>query len=445
MPKPFRTLFPPAGDLRVPRSLGGTATLATAVLVSLVVMNRYPVAGSDFSVYYVGGLSVLDGGDIYAMREDIVPLPFTYPSFAAVLFAPLGALDLSDAGFYWTVATIAAICYVVAEGVALLGLSGLRRDLVFGVTALAAFQLEPVHATLRFGQINAFILALVVADVCGRLRLLPRGLLIGVACGVKLTPLIFVVHLALTRRLRAAATAVVTFVGTIALSFLVVPSASWRYWTELVRESDRIAIGGHSYVSNQSIDGVIARRVGDLAGDTGLWLLVAGVVGLIGLGVAVMISRRGHELLGVSTCGITALLVSPISWTHHYVWVVPAAIALVALLVGRLGALGWAAATAVLTPWLALFVMGPVWWVPRWPPQEFAWSVQQQVVGNSYVIAALAWLVAVAVIALPRGRDPHRRAPGAHAARRAPETEHEAEAASAADADTGPLPIRTGV
>jgi alpha-1,2-mannosyltransferase len=399
MPKLARVLLGAPRLPARPLPLGGVWTLVIGFLICLIMINRFGGGGADFAVYYVGGLSVLDGGDIYFQRDDIVPLPFTYPPFSAVVFAPVSALGLEDGGFFWLAGSVAATCYVVAEAVALLRLSGWRRDAIFAVAAYGVFHLEPVWMTLALGQINTYLMALIVADMCGRLPWLPRGFLIGVAAGIKLTPLIFVVYLAMTGRWRAARNAVVTFFGTIALAFVVVPSESWEFWTDLVFQSHRIAIGGHSFASNQSIDGVVARYVVDLSGDTALWLIFGGVIGLAGLLLAVCISRQGHELLAVSTCGVTALLVAPIAWTNHHVWVIPAAFALVVFLKERLG---WLAGAAVAAPWLAIYVMSPVLWVPRWPPSEFNWTLRQEVMGNSYVLAELAWLCMMAALVATR-------------------------------------------
>ena len=63
---------------------------------------------------------------------------------------------------------------------------------------LAAFAVEPVWHTVSFGQINLTLAALVAIDVCRWRGSRYGGMLAGVASAIKLTPLIFVLYLAVS-------------------------------------------------------------------------------------------------------------------------------------------------------------------------------------------------------------------------------------------------------
>jgi alpha-1,2-mannosyltransferase len=236
-----------------------------------------------------------------------------------------------------------------------------------------------------------------------------KGICIGLAAAIKLTPLIFIPYLLLTRRVRAAVVSMLTLGATIALGFALLPTASAAFWR------GRFNAFGHFRLLNQSIYGSVLRLTHNAPQGHAYWLAAAIVVGVVGLATAVAASRRGHELLGAVVCGATSLLVSPVSWTHHWVYVVPA-LALAACGPRRLSLR--VAATALV---IALFACWPVptggaggfrlssgWFphgllrlVPHYGPggtgsPELHWNALEEIAGNYYVIAALLFIAAVA-------------------------------------------------
>jgi alpha-1,2-mannosyltransferase len=172
--------------------------------------------------------------------------------------------------------------------------------------------------TLFFGQINLVLLALVVGDLALPDRIKGKGIGIGLAAGIKLTPLIFIPYLLFTGRVKPAAVSALTFAVTVGLGFALLPHASAVYWGGGFARPGR-----HFHLANQSLNGVILRLT-HAGPDAHAYWLVAAVVGIAGLATSILASRRGHELPGLVACAATGLLVSPISWSHHYVYVVPA-------------------------------------------------------------------------------------------------------------------------
>jgi alpha-1,2-mannosyltransferase len=190
----------------------------------------------------------------------------------------------------------------------------------------AAIWLEPAGTTLRYGQVDIILAALVLYDLALPDSSPPKsaagkGAAIGLAAGLKLTPLIFVAYLLVTRRYRAAATALAVFAATIAAGFAVLPASSAWYW------GGAFANPGHispvQDPENQSLFGALA-RVLHSADVVPLWLPLAALVFAGGMMLAAAAARRGNEALGFSVCALTGLLISPISWTHHWVIAIPA-------------------------------------------------------------------------------------------------------------------------
>jgi alpha-1,2-mannosyltransferase len=185
----------------------------------------------------------------------------------------------------------------------------------------AALWFEPVTATLGYGQIDLLIALLIVGDLGRRDTAKSKGALIGLAAGLKLTPLIFVPYLLLARRRRPAYIALGTFASTVALAYAVLPGDSQHFWGGgLFLDSRRV--GGCCLPANQSLRGLILRLDPSFGG--GWMLAIAAVVGVLGIALAVLAARRGDEAMGFSLCAITGLLVSPVSWTHHWTLAVPA-------------------------------------------------------------------------------------------------------------------------
>jgi alpha-1,2-mannosyltransferase len=204
-----------------------------------------------------------------------------------------------------------------------LGLARLRpgsRRLAGGFAlAAASLWLEPVHKTLLFGQLNLLLLVAVMVDFAPPRQRRWMGVGVGIAAGIKLTPLIFIPYLLLSRRPRAALVALLTFAVTAVLGFVLLPADSIAYWAgKFATPGD-----GPERLVNQSIFGVVQRAVHGGTGALVVWLAVVALTGAGGMVTAVIASWRGRELLGIVVCGVTGLLISPISWTHHWVYVIP--------------------------------------------------------------------------------------------------------------------------
>jgi alpha-1,2-mannosyltransferase len=301
------------------------AGLAVAVLAGhAVVLALWPDAHLlmiDLQVYAAGGEHVLRGGPLYDSGV-LLDLPFVYPPFAAVLFAPLSLLPVGLLKVLWTAAGIGLLGFVVHRCGRAAGLPlGIAGAVLLTVVATG---LDPVRTTLYLGQINLVLLALVVGDLLGRPDSRWRGVGVGLAAAVKLTPLLFVVYLLVTGRRRAAATAVGVFVAASVLGFLLAPADSVDYWLHgTFAAADRISdVAG---LSNHSLNGLLARL-----GLPALWFPCAAVLGAATVLLAVRAHRAGQEVLALTVCGLACAALAPFAWSHHWVWVVPLMVLLVA-------------------------------------------------------------------------------------------------------------------
>ncbi|MEU6735267.1 glycosyltransferase 87 family protein [Streptomyces physcomitrii] len=301
------------------------ALLAVHALVhwhqtGFVVMSDF----FDLSVYRAGGEALREGTPLYEQRLGGGQFSFTYPPFAALLFAPLTVLPL---GLWQALVFPVGLAMLAGTVLLVLRAAGVRgRPAWAWCAALTALLLwlEPVAWTLYLGQVNLALMLLIVADLAGggspgRARL--RGVGVGIAAGIKLTPAIFVAYLLLTRQYRAAATASATAAATVGLGFLAAGSDSLDYWGGTFLESERI--GEVASQMNQSVHGTVARLTDTAEPSLLVWGPPALLLAVLGLALAAVAHRRGLPLLGLSLCGLTGAAVSPISWSHHWVWFVP--------------------------------------------------------------------------------------------------------------------------
>ncbi|WP_228982528.1 glycosyltransferase 87 family protein [Streptomyces sp. DH12] len=363
----------------------------------------------DLSVYRAEGETVLAGGDLYAMRATSANLPTTYPPFAALLFTPLtlvGVAEMRVLARLGNMLLLVALAHLSLRLVVSGGAGRPRRGGAFWERPGAALWVaavlvwcEPVWQTFRYGQINLLMAVAVLWDLTRRGDSRWVGLGIGLATAVKLTPglfvvLLFAVGVAHARRggadrwnewLRRGARATVTFLVVTAASAVVLPYDSRRFWTEMIFETSRV--GRTEETANQSLSGVLARLLHTT--DPGLWWVVAAaLVGAAGLAVAVRAALDGDRPVAVVACAVTALLVSPISWSHHWVWCVPVLV----LLASRVRPL-WTAGVAL------VFGSFSLWWVPHAPAPvrlELHQNAGQMLLSGLYTLLGLALLAAFA-------------------------------------------------
>ena len=401
------TRIRPAGWLALTAALFLLAVAAYAMLVHALPQDYWKQ--TDASVYRAAGLAIRQQpARLYALRLGVGQQPFTYTPFAALLFAPASLLPFADWQVGLAVLTIVLLPVVAYQALGIAGRpAGMARVAAAFAIAAVSLWLEPVAMTLFFGQINLVLLALVVGDLALPDRTRGKGIGIGLAAAVKLTPLIFIAYLLLTRRVRAAVVSALTFAATIGLGFALLPHASAVYWGGQFGQLGSTPF----HLLNQSLNGTILRltHIGHHAHM--YWLAAALVIALVGLGTSVLASRRGHELLGLVTCAATSLLVSPVSWSHHYVYVIPALalaaygprrlgyrIAGVVLIVGLFGF--WPVpigAEGGYDPRARLLPRGLLRFAPnRGPNLEFTWRGLELIAGNYYVVVLLIFVAATA-------------------------------------------------
>jgi alpha-1,2-mannosyltransferase len=310
----------------VPRMTYRTVAAAALYVISAAFCCA-PLASHvhlvDLHVYRMGGDAVLHDLPLYNLRY-AGQLPFTYPPFAALLFTTLAWLPWLAAAVLVTALTVAALPGMLYLALQLppSPLRGQRAawDLAL-VAGAAAIWLEPVHSTLFYGQVDVFMACAVLIDLTLPDTAPIKGVAIGLAAAFKLTPALFAVYLLLTRQYRAAITAAAVFAGSVALGFAILPAASAYFWNVTFLRPGRVSPPQNT--QNQSLLGALARTLHS-ASVSVPWLVLAALVTVLGLILAVRAWQRGDHARGFSLCAVTELLISPISWTHHWVLAVPA-------------------------------------------------------------------------------------------------------------------------
>jgi len=317
------------------RSSLGRAALARPRLAGLVVLTAFVVpmllitVGTigpmiDVDVYLLGGREFFRGAGLYQDGFGSTlptPLPYTYPPLWAAVVGTIAWLPWRPVAWAWTLFNVGLIVWLVRRSydafVATMPRAG--PIVVALLTGLLVFT-APVMSTFDVGQVGILLTAAVVLDTVPASTRLPRGVLVGSVTAVKLTPGIFVVYWLATKRWRPAITASVTALGLWAAVAALRPDLSREYWLHVAFNADRVTADMGIFI-NQSLSGMLHRL--DIDGTLPWAVLVCAVL-VVGLLRARAAHRAGDELAAITLVGITGLLISPVSWIHHAVWIVPA-------------------------------------------------------------------------------------------------------------------------
>jgi alpha-1,2-mannosyltransferase len=351
----------------------------------------------DLDVYRIGSTIWRHGGSLYGALPNTtggINLPFTYPPAAAIIFSPLSLIPFAAASVLITVATVVSLLVVLYLTVRSLGLkvAGVDRWLLLAALLPISLLIEPIRQTLGFGQVNVLLMVLVALDCLTTTKRWPRGVLIGLAAAVKLTPAAFILFFVVRKDWRGALYTIVGFVLATAIGFVFDAHDSVLYWTKLVFNSGRI--GGIDYAGNQSLLAVITRFEVPSSLTTVVWgLLVLATLVIAAIGMRRAFNEKQVALaLGINA--VAELLCSPISWSHHWVWAAPLLLTL-GVLAWRTRA--WPAITLTLLGALLIY-LGPQWWFPNTLDRELHWALWQKIVGSAYVYYGIALLITLAVM-----------------------------------------------
>jgi len=303
--------------------LGGTVFAAVAGVWMALSYLHEPGPDQllvDLDVYREAGRSVLVGRPVYEwLTQTPQLLPFTYPPIAAVLATPLTFVPWEPLGWLWSAGQMVVLAGVaaVAYRPLLRRVTARLRPIALGLLTAALLWLLPLEDGIKFGQVDILLVALCLADYMVRRPGWPRGMLIGVATAVKLTPGVFLIHLWCSGRRREAMTATTTAVGLTLGAWLIIPADSADYWFGAIFDSERL--GGNSCTSNQALRGMLMRW----GVESPLpWLALAAVVAVVGFRYAVRAARLGDDLAACAMVGLLAVLLSPVAWIHHLAWLV---------------------------------------------------------------------------------------------------------------------------
>jgi alpha-1,2-mannosyltransferase len=362
--------------------LSASLTFAAATVLALVH------AQIDLSTYLLGGTHAWSN-ELFRVTLPTDHLGFTYPPFSAFLFAPFAHLPLRVCEVVFSWLNLSAVCALVAVCLRAVCRSLETRTVVWWALALllpvALF--DPVRQTFLLGQVNIILALLVVADMTMDLPI-PRGILVGLAAAIKVTPIILIPYLLLTRQGRAGVRALATFCAAGLLAAAVNTSTSWAYWTHYIRDPQRA--GMLSWIGNQGLLGAFERLAERTLATPATFLLVITVAGA-GVALAALAYRQSSPILGFLVVMATESLANPVSWSHHFIWVV-LLVAWLALAEDR-PRYGewWALGVAV------LFWAAPTWWAPHGPGIVFAGRGWLIPLSDAYVLLFIALVVGTAV------------------------------------------------
>lgn len=414
--------------------LGIVAAAVYGAVLAVRVFGR-PYVFFDLRIYHGAVVWWWGGSDLYDYIAPDITLGFTYPPFAAIIMLPMVAVNVVTAGYLNVVASLAALTVVFAMLlVPIADRYGWPRWFVVLLAVPLATATEPVRETLGYGQVNLLLFALIIADLLA-LRWRSRtavartstdppnepgsigahvrrlwadgawaGVGIGLATAIKLTPALFICYLLLTKQWRVALTAFGTALGVTIGSFLVASHESFTYFTSVLWQTERVGVA--DMTPNQSLAGLLARLYDSRETPGLLWLAFAMLLLAVGLSRASTAHAEGDELAAFTIVGLTANAISPISWSHHLVFVLPAIVILADTAVRRRTAsrtlrgftafAGVRHAVAAIGVYV-LFVVSPIWPFEHQLPatSHYADGLLGALAENSLAIAIITLVAAL--------------------------------------------------
>jgi len=397
--------------------------LALAAYVADVATHpiRLTLGWFDLNIYNHAGLIVRHAPDTLYTWHFLPGVQYLYTPFAALGFAAGSLLPWSVLRWLMTVASLAAMVFTVWVTFGQLGWRGRSRAAaVLGVSAVALWT-EPVLRSVQMGQIELLLMALIAWDLCQSDDRKWKGVGVGLAAGIKLVPLIFILYLLLAGKRRQAAVATAAFAGTVLIGFAALPHDSVKWWlTGYFLHAGDFSNTSQGALLNQSLLALVTRTPAGAGSVTALWLLLAVVMGCLGLAAAVLFARTGRPTAGWVTCAVTGVLVSPISWDNHWVWIVPVFVLLADAGFRARGAVRWgywglgAALAGVFADWPTHWTGGSAF-VPhglvgfnvgRHPMSEIFHLHGLQLIGwNLFVLSGLVLFAGLLIAAALAWRD----------------------------------------
>lgn len=360
----------------------------------------------DLEVYRYGVQAWWDGHDLYGPLPHVANgavLPFVYPPFAVLLLSPLVLLpwDAAVVTLYVLSTICLAITLYLVSRVAWPPLGRTGGILVASVALPLTVFLEPVSQTYQFGQVSLIVMAMVTVDCLAGKTLWPRGFGIGLAAALKLTPAAFVLFFVIRKDYRSAARAGITFMVAAVIGFALDFHASVQYWFNGGLSGG--GVSGTAFKTNQTIEAALVRTGLSGFAEKALWLvMIAALVTVVALAM-----RKAEPSLALMANAGLALLVSPTSWSHYYVWIAPALLVLLAYGARRVWERSWLAAAwfAWATLTATFFYLAPFHQLPLtdFPVVHVHWDGPQQLSAATYPLVGVALLLAFAI---PRVRRP---------------------------------------
>lgn len=399
--------LPHAVILRMVAVLGCVA--GVGVTGRQMLITDFPV---DMIIYREGVRAFLEGREMYSvpMYAGDLALPFIYPPFGALALVPLSVgewLTHDLAGDLMIMLSSALV--LVSLWFVLRAATGGRVDqdsllALTSVTWAGMMLIEPVWLNAGFAQVNIVIMGLVILDLVPRKRFLPQGTLIGIAAAIKISPLAMLLFFLLRRDIRAILVAAVSALVATGIAALIRWDATVEFFSSVLLGMGTESEFGvdSAYQSNSSLKGMIMRWYltpesldAHSTQANVIWLVLSLATIILGGWFMIALMRRDMLVDAALVNAVIMLLISPVSWSHHWVW-----------LTLLLPVVAWRCATILGAPvflsawtilWTALVLHEPPKWWYGDSIEVHALTFTEKLLVSDFVWLAIVLLIAWAV------------------------------------------------
>lgn len=298
--------------------------LILGVLVSVITLNTYALARSDFLQDYEAAEAMWAGASIYNpdfSKEN------NHPPFTALVFVPLTVFSPATAFRIWGAINICMYVWLLWR---IKGTLELDLGPHFSLLILAGSLIwHPFVSHLALGQISIAVAFLIVAAwwLLRSDRQGWAGVLLGFAAAFKLYPVLFALYLLLRKNYKALGIMVLTAVVFSLLPLIAVAPKDYIYYATsvLVKNSESFV----TFPANVSGASLIGRLLVDGPWVEPLWVLpgLARWLTWVGTFLCLIVLVRQQHCFPHTTFGndaawggvcVALLLLTPVSWQHAF-------------------------------------------------------------------------------------------------------------------------------
>jgi len=297
----------------------------------------------DDTSYYTTAHGILDNINIYDETEfyalaaklfgqSIVVWPYTYPPLFAQILLPLCLLQYQTFTAIWMILNIIAGFACIFLTFKLILREKQNNYLLLSLIVLFCLESQPFKLNILYGQAHFIVYILIILSLLffRKQEFWLSSLFLSLATFIKIFPVIFMLYFLFKKDFKYIMNFILSSLAILFLSIVAFGSKMWIdyvfYFSDIFLKSKRTLFSLHfnTYQNNKSLRAFLFNLIEPGApGSSKLGLIYLIFIALfLVLSILAILRRKDDIIYAFSILGLVAVVLSPMSWRHHYVMVV---------------------------------------------------------------------------------------------------------------------------